>query len=242
MERYADYEFYAEVYDGRSIPEEAFSGAMLKASAYLNRITFGRIQVPYPEEVRYAVCELAELQHKYDKEARDGNREVKSENNDGYSVTYVTEGTDGESPNVVLHRKMYAAAKVWLGNTGLLYLGGGYMLTNADITIYNRKRNPETKKMEYCRTILKGVHWYTEQKVTVGENGLKSADLYKIRVPMDNRRNHYLAPGEYTALPGANIRGTGPQKTVICLRRGRLSLKSQSPPTCSLFISPGEPW
>lgn len=75
------------------------------------------------------------------------------------------------------------------------------MLTNADITIYNRKRNPETKKMEYCRTILKGVHWYTEQKVTVGENGLKSADLYKIRVPMYNRRNHYLAPGEYTALP-----------------------------------------
>lgn len=123
MERYADYEFYAEVYGGRSVPEEAFPGAMLKASAYLNRITFGRIQEPYPEEVKYTVCELAELQHKYDKEARDGNREVKSENNDGYSVTYVTEGTDGESPNVVLHRKMYAAAKAWLGNTGLLYLG-----------------------------------------------------------------------------------------------------------------------
>ena len=123
MERYADYEFYVEVYGGRSIPEEDFPSAVRKASAYLDQITFGRIRKPYPDEVKYAVCELAEIQHRFNKTAGEGAREVKSENNDGYSVTYVTEGTDGESPDVVLHRKMYAAAKVWLGNTGLLYLG-----------------------------------------------------------------------------------------------------------------------
>lgn len=74
------------------------------------------------------------------------------------------------------------------------------MITNADITIYNRKANPETKKMEYCRTILRNVHWHTDQKVTV-DKGLQSADMYKIRVPVRNREEPYLTPEEYAALP-----------------------------------------
>lgn len=121
MERYADYKFYTELYEGSAIPEAAFSAAVIKASAYLKRVTFGRIAEPYLDEVRCAACELAEMQYSF--EQNRGERELKSENNDGYSVSFVTEGMDGESREAVLHRKMYSAAKVWLGNTDLLYLG-----------------------------------------------------------------------------------------------------------------------
>ena len=74
------------------------------------------------------------------------------------------------------------------------------MITNADITIYNRKANPDTRKMEYCRTIVKGVHWYAEQKTTVTDNGLKSADVHKIRIPAESLTG-YLPAEEYAALP-----------------------------------------
>lgn len=74
------------------------------------------------------------------------------------------------------------------------------MIVNTDITIFNRKANPETRKMEYCRTILYGVHWYTDQKTAVTDHGLKSGDIYKIRIPMKNREG-YIPPVEYAVLP-----------------------------------------
>lgn len=123
MDRYADYAFYTGQYQGSTVPEAAFSSAILKASAFLNRVTFGRISEPYIEEVRCAACELAEMQYRFDQWRQEGGQEVKGENNDGFSISFVTEGVDGESKEAVLHRKMYAAAKIWLGNTDLLNLG-----------------------------------------------------------------------------------------------------------------------
>lgn len=93
------------------------------------------------------------------------------------------------------------------------------MIVNTDITIYNRKANPGTKRMDYCRTVIKGVHWYTDQKVTVAEDGLKSADAYKIRIPMDNREDNYLDPENYAALPW------GEHKKYWTLENGDLFIK-----------------
>lgn len=73
------------------------------------------------------------------------------------------------------------------------------MNTNADLTIYNKRLNPITGKTEYQRTAVYGVHWYTNQKTTVIESGLKSADEYKIRVPLESL-DGYIAPQEYRAL------------------------------------------
>ena len=50
------------------------------------------------------------------------------------------------------------------------------------------------------RTILRDVHWYTDQKVSVGEKGLNSADVIKIRVPTDNRQEIFVEPAEYARL------------------------------------------
>ena len=43
------------------------------------------------------------------------------------------------------------------------------MITNADVTIYNKRVDKKTRQTVYVRTILRDVHWYTDQKVSVGE-------------------------------------------------------------------------
>lgn len=79
---------------------------------------------------------------------------------------------------------------------------GGMMVTNASLTIYNRKLNPETKMYTWSRTVLTAVWWYTDQKVQMlaGDKGLSSADLYKIRIPKEHFSEGYLSPEEYAAL------------------------------------------
>lgn len=76
------------------------------------------------------------------------------------------------------------------------------MITNADITIYNRKANPATGRMEYCAMVIKDVWWHTDQKVQMlaADKGLASADEYKIRIPMAGKIG-YLPPEGYAALP-----------------------------------------
>ena len=45
---------------------------------------------------------------------------VKSETNDGYSVTYITEGQDGQTAEELLRKKILEAARVYLLPTGWL--------------------------------------------------------------------------------------------------------------------------
>lgn len=70
------------------------------------------------------------------------------------------------------------------------------MITNADLTLYHIWINPETRKKEYHRTVVRNVHWYTDQKTALGDGGLKSADEYKIRIPLESCTG-YLPPMEY---------------------------------------------
>ena len=49
------------------------------------------------------------------------------------------------------------------------------MLTNADITIYNHIYDKATRLDEWRRTVIHGVHFYVDNKVSVGD----SADLSK---------------------------------------------------------------
>ena len=71
------------------------------------------------------------------------------------------------------------------------------MIVNADITLYNRRLDKTTRQYIYKRTVLCGVHWYTDQKVAVSEKGLDSADSIKIRIPMTGRKETFLEPSEY---------------------------------------------
>lgn len=74
------------------------------------------------------------------------------------------------------------------------------MITNADITIYNSIVNPETRIREWKATVIKGVHFYVDNKVALTEKGLASADICKIRVPVsaDFDGTVYVPLNEYT--------------------------------------------
>lgn len=72
------------------------------------------------------------------------------------------------------------------------------MLTNVDITIYNHKYNKETRLDDWNKTVIRGVHFYVDNKVSVGDNGLNSADIYKIRIPVDAQCDKtYIQEDEY---------------------------------------------
>ena len=72
------------------------------------------------------------------------------------------------------------------------------MLTDATITVYNRKRGNKNTFDVWHRTVIRSVHAYVEHKVTVLESGAKSAEVYKIRIPTDvENAEQYLPPEEY---------------------------------------------
>ena len=72
------------------------------------------------------------------------------------------------------------------------------MITNADITIYNRKYDKQTRLDKWNRTVVKGVSFYHDAKVSQGDKGFKKAEVYKIRIPADiENASDYLDEESY---------------------------------------------
>lgn len=72
------------------------------------------------------------------------------------------------------------------------------MLTNATITIYNRKPGNKNTFDAWRRTVIRDVWVYVDHKASVGDSGLNSAEVYKIRIPADvENADQYLPPEEY---------------------------------------------
>ena len=110
-----EYSFYVGTYGGIQISESDWQRVEQKAEQRLNAFTFGRCsgdceREPWIDSAKRAICEMAELIQADDK--RGGKT---SENNDGYSVSFDTTRSIGSL--------LYDVAKVYLGNTGLLYAG-----------------------------------------------------------------------------------------------------------------------
>lgn len=122
---YADFVYYATEYYGSAIPETGFIRIIKKASQYIDHFTFDRIKEKeignYPT-LPDCACAMADAL--YMATGDDGiKREKKSENIDGYSVSYVTENSDGKNAENVLRSKLYSIAQLYLSETGLLYCG-----------------------------------------------------------------------------------------------------------------------
>lgn len=123
---YATYKYYINEYSGVVISDAlAFNRLARKAGLYIDQFTFGRINEANADtfpSLPACVCDMADVI--FFAEGKDGSKkEKKSESIDGYSVTYVTEGTDGENADEKLRSKLYSVAKLYLINTGLLYRG-----------------------------------------------------------------------------------------------------------------------
>ena len=110
-----EYSFYTDTYGGKRIPQNDWLRISQKAEQRLDSFTFGRCSGDWEGETwcnqaKCAVCEMAEIIQADEK--RGGK---KSENTDGYSVSYDT----GKS----LGSTLYDVVRVYLGDTGLLYAG-----------------------------------------------------------------------------------------------------------------------
>lgn len=112
-----DYNFYLGVYRGK-MPMEDFWRLSVYASAYLDDLTMGRTAGELPAETegkaKMALCAVADA---YRLNEQGGG--VASETNDGISVTYVAGAGSAKTEG----RRLYEAAALFLGPTGLLYRG-----------------------------------------------------------------------------------------------------------------------
>lgn len=121
---YVSYEFYSQTF-GTMIPEADFSKAETKAEAAISYLTYvnGDIFAVENDNVKLAVCAAAEVIYNNEQQTSAAGGSAagkKSESNDGYSVTYVTEAQDGQTAEEVLRKKIYEAIRLYLLPTGWL--------------------------------------------------------------------------------------------------------------------------
>ena len=107
-----DYRFYQDTYGGGNIPESSWKRLEQKAVQRIDDYTFGRTDcewtgMAWENRAKCAVCEMAEILYSIDKM---GGK--KSENTDGYSVSFESSTT--------LQRKLYGIAGIYLACTGLM--------------------------------------------------------------------------------------------------------------------------
>lgn len=122
-----DYSYYRDVFGGVTVSEEDLPPLVRKAEAYIQYLTGGRAADCQIDAVKDAVCAVCDVYAAEEArmKAQGDAREIASENNDGYSVSYVTEGQAGRTHEETLREKAYQAAYPYLAFTGLLYRGCG---------------------------------------------------------------------------------------------------------------------
>lgn len=116
---YADFEFYTTSYLGDAIAESDFDRLALRASAIIDRLTFGRAADDTDNEtaIKNAMCAVAEEIQTIAAEVATGY--VTSETVGSHSVTYASTVSSTMSDNDRYH----AAAKLWLESTFLMFAG-----------------------------------------------------------------------------------------------------------------------
>jgi len=116
---YADYEFYTQKVHG-DLDKATFDKEATEASIFLRYITFGRSDNSEMEELKRATCAIAEMYAKEKAKYESGTSAIKTEDTDGYKVTYALEMKDGESLEDLLFKKAMNIARKYLLATGLL--------------------------------------------------------------------------------------------------------------------------
>lgn len=114
---YVDFPYYQESYHGTALKADEFPNAEIEAEAFVNAVTFGRIKKldSIPDCVKNAICAAVDVLHECTESRKSA---IRSESNDGYSITYAEAVGDAECTANMLCR-----VKRHLANTGLMYKG-----------------------------------------------------------------------------------------------------------------------
>ena len=73
------------------------------------------------------------------------------------------------------------------------------MLTNTDITIYNRQYDPDSRIDTWIRVYVPEAWWFKNEKSSITTEGLKQADVYTIRIPdtsISLKKDDYVVKGK----------------------------------------------
>ena len=127
---YADFAYYTGTYLGTALSEQEFPACARKASILIDDLTFGRTgklsASQIPDAVRDAACSAAEIYADYLakknaslKATKSGT--VKSESNDGFSVSYAD--YNAEQARISAESEMSEEITIYLANTGLMFRG-----------------------------------------------------------------------------------------------------------------------
>jgi hypothetical protein len=71
------------------------------------------------------------------------------------------------------------------------------MITNADITLYSRQTGADGSK--YARHVIIGANWQGEQRATVSDRGLNTADSMKVYIPLSSAEDTIIKKGDIIA-------------------------------------------
>lgn len=114
---YADYDYYQGAYHGALISADDWPHREREASAFIDRITFGRLRRGWnvTTDVQNAVCTVAEKLQLLDTQTAAQAQAARaagiaSENTDGYSVSFKTAAEAQQARNSAL----LDAASLWL--------------------------------------------------------------------------------------------------------------------------------
>ena len=72
------------------------------------------------------------------------------------------------------------------------------MITNTDITIYSRVCDPLTRLDKWKKIYVSAAWWYKNEKASITTDGLKSADVYTVRIPdtsIELKKDDYIVKG-----------------------------------------------
>lgn len=121
---YADYAYYTGTYCGTLIQEAQWTAAARTADAYLDLVTFGRLQRGWPvdDAVRLAACAAAEAAARYQKAQAKRTPGLAGFNNDGYIENYAGTAADLTAQE---QAEMGAAADLYLPRSHPLRYAGG---------------------------------------------------------------------------------------------------------------------
>lgn len=118
---YADYLFYTTTFFGTAIAETDFPRLALRASTFIDRVTFARATDETDEDninkIKLAMCAVAEELRNQDLNA--GADAITSESQGQYSVSYATNSSRAQSNTT----KLMSAAREWLDGTYLMFAG-----------------------------------------------------------------------------------------------------------------------
>lgn len=106
---YATYDFYTDKYFGNAIPSADFNRLINRASIYIDGITQGRASSNSADDaVKMAACAVADAWLKNEQ-----GGDLQSQSVGSWSMTYANSTKSSE-------QRLYDAAKLYLGPTGLL--------------------------------------------------------------------------------------------------------------------------